>query len=244
MAGTQTAKSSSAKLTRNIKRLPNGDVYIDGIPMVNQGEKGYCAAAAAERVLSYYGTDTDQHELAQRMMMQTGGGASFESMIKGLRAIAHTLNIQLKMLMEQDERAFERMVEDYNREAKKAHAQPIDLYRRDTAYTNIWDLFDNNLFLKSRLKEKASIERFFKIVQEKVNEGIPVCQCCIIGILPEEAKIGQAPGGHLRLLIGYNLKTREVLYTDSWGPGHERKRMGLGPAFAITTGLFTMEPKS
>jgi hypothetical protein len=243
MAGTQTAKSSASTLTKNIKRLENGDVYIDNVPMVNQGEKGYCAAAAAERILSYYGTDVDQHELAQRMLMQTGGGASFTSLIKGLRAIAHTLNVQVKMLMDQDERAFERLVEDYNKEARKARAQPIDLYNRDAAYTNIWALFDNDLFLKSRLKERISIEKFFKMVQMKVNVGIPLCQCCVVGILPEEAELAQAPGGHLRLIIGYNLKTREVLYTDSWGAGHERKRMELGPAFAITTGLFTLETR-
>jgi ribonuclease HI len=242
MAGTQAAKTSTAALSRNVTRLPNGDVYIDKIPMVDQGEKGYCAAAAAERILSYYGTDTDQHELAQRMLMQTGGGASFESLIKGLRAIAHTLNVQVKMHMDQDARAFERMIDDYNKEARKAHAELIDPRRRDTAHTNIWSQFDTALFLKSRLKERVSMEKFFKIVQTKVEAGIPLCQCCVVGILPEEAQIGQAPGGHLRLIIGYNLKTREVLYSDSWGAGHERKRMDVGQAFAITTGLFTLEP--
>jgi hypothetical protein len=46
----------------------------------------------------------------------------------------------------------------------------------------------------------------------------------------------------MRLIIGYNLKTREILYSDSWGAGHELKRMALDDAWAITTGLATVEP--
>jgi hypothetical protein len=247
MAGTQTASSTAWSLKRNVKRIESGDVYIDGIPMVDQGAKGYCAAACAERILSYYGTDVDQHELAQRMLMQTGGGASFDSLVNGLRSIAHTLNVKMKIIMEQDARSFERLVENYNKTAKRAGAKTIDLYaRQDSANANtnsIWSQFNSDLFLKSRLQERISIERFFKQIKDKVNEGIPLCQCCIIGILPEEAKLMQDPGGHMRLIVGYNEKTREVLYSDSWGAGHERKRMKLGDTFAITTGLFTLEPK-
>jgi hypothetical protein len=245
MAGTRTAKTPLSALARNVRRAENGDVYIEGVPMVDQGEKGYCAAAAAERILSYYGTDVDQHELAQRMLMQTGGGASFESLVRGLRAIAHTLNVQVKMLIEQDDRAFERLVEDYNKEARRARVEGIDLYHPPpSGGTNtIWSLFDKDLFLQSRLKERIAMEKFFTMVRTKVDDGIPVCQCCVIGILPEEAKLEQAPGGHLRLIVGYNPRTREVLYTDSWGVGHERKRMSVGYAFAITTGLFTLEPR-
>jgi hypothetical protein len=72
-----------------------------------------------------------------------------------------------------------------------------------------------------RAGERVAMEKFLKKIQEKIDLGIPVCQCCIIGILPEEAKLEQEPGGHMRIVIGYNLKTREILYSDSWGPGHE-----------------------
>ena len=52
----------------------------------------------------------------------------------------------------------------------------------------------------------------------------------------------QSGGGHMRLIIGNNAKTHEILYTDSWGPGHELKRMPEDRAFAITHDAFFLKP--
>jgi hypothetical protein len=60
--------------------------------------------------------------------------------------------------------------------------------------------------------------------------------------VPENPAIPGA-GGHMRLIHGYNPTTNEILYSDSWGRGHERKRMAMDKAFAITEGLLTLEPK-
>jgi hypothetical protein len=50
-------------------------------------------------------------------------------------------------------------------------------------------------------------------------------------------------GGHLRLIIGYSTQRGQVLYTDTWGAGHELKRMKMDDAWAITQGLFVIEPR-
>ena len=47
----------------------------------------------------------------------------------------------------------------------------------------------------------------------------------------------------MRLIIGYNRTTSEVIYTDTWGAGHEFKRMDLKDAMSVTTALYTIEPK-
>ncbi|MFR4224380.1 MAG: hypothetical protein ACLT38_12745 [Akkermansia sp.] len=40
-------------------------MVIQDIPMVDQGQKGYCVVATAARIFAYYGMDyVDQHELA------------------------------------------------------------------------------------------------------------------------------------------------------------------------------------
>ncbi len=39
------------------------------------------------------------------------------------------------------------------------------------------------------------------------------------------------------------MKTNEVLFTDSWGAGHELKRMQLMDAYQATLGLFSMSPR-
>ena len=46
----------------------------------------------------------------------------------------------------------------------------------------------------------------------------------------------------MRLIIGYNAKTNDIFYSDSWGAGHERKRMSAADAWTITTGLAKIEP--
>lgn len=47
----------------------------------------------------------------------------------------------------------------------------------------------------------------------------------------------------MRLIIGYNRKEGELLYSDSWGRGHEEKRMALDDAWAITTNLYAIKPR-
>ena len=49
-------------------------------------------------------------------------------------------------------------------------------------------------------------------------------------------------GGHMRLIIGYDPKERVIFYTDSWGPGHEMKKMSIEEAWTVTMALFIVEP--
>jgi len=49
-------------------------------------------------------------------------------------------------------------------------------------------------------------------------------------------------GGHMRIILGYDPKARLIYYSDSWGPGHEMKKMSLEEAWAVTMGLFIVEP--
>lgn len=244
MAGRERDVVSSYALVQRVVKDPNGDVYLD-VPMHDQGEKGYCAAAAAERVLAFYGTSINQHEIAQRIQMGSEG-ATTEGIIRGLRSLCSMLKLQLRILQESDGRAFQKWVEEYNKMAKREKKMQIDLTKPlDPNYgpKTIWELFDKDLFLRSRIRSMVPVNRFFELSKGKIDLGIPVIQTCMIGILPEEAKLGQPPGGHARLIIGYNAAKQEILYTDSWGLGHERKRMPVTHAYAITMDLMTIEPR-
>jgi uncharacterized protein YvpB len=50
-------------------------------------------------------------------------------------------------------------------------------------------------------------------------------------------------GGHMRLIIGYNEDEDVVYYSDSWGPGHEKKKMSMEEAFTATYALMVIEPR-
>ena len=42
--------------------------------------------------------------------------------------------------------------------------------------------------------------------------------------------------------IGYNTSKGEILFSDSWGAGHEKKRMLAADASAATMSLYTIKP--
>lgn len=63
--GGENKVTRRGDLVKNVVKKENGDVYLPSVPMVDQGEKGYCVVASVERVARYYGLDVDQHELAQ-----------------------------------------------------------------------------------------------------------------------------------------------------------------------------------
>jgi hypothetical protein len=94
---------------------------------------------------------------------------------------------------------------------------------------------------EARTRNKSDLTRFQRTLQGTIDQGIPLLWSVQLGLSPEPG-IPQSAGGHMRLLIGYNLSTQEVLFSDSWGAGHELKRMPMADAWAITTGLMLVEP--
>jgi hypothetical protein len=83
------------------------------------------------------------------------------------------------------------------------------------------------------------------IVRTNIDKGVPVMWALQLGLFPEngeEAK--QSGGGHMRLIIGYNTKKNEIIFSDSWGDGHEMKRMAAPDASAATMGLYLLQPST
>ena len=87
--------TNAAWLHKNVKR-ENNMVYISGVPMVDQGQKGYCLPASVARVFAYYGADAvDQHALAQVCNTKTGGGTSLGVMYNELVAMGRVFNFSV-----------------------------------------------------------------------------------------------------------------------------------------------------
>ena len=65
----------------------------------------------------------------------------------------------------------------------------------------------------------------------------------LLGRFPETPQVNmQNGGGHMRLIIGYNDQTDEIIFTDSWGAGHEFKKMKMSHAYQASLGLFVLKP--
>lgn len=234
---------SRSRLKSLVKNESNGDVYISGIPMVDQGTKGYCVVATTERVMSYYGRDVDQHELAQLAQTQTEGGTSMESMINVLRRLGMGLGCKIIVHQDWDWKSFQRDISDYNRVASKMGKPIINIPKSGTVIVSeLYDQFDPSALKESKMKKKADFGKFKLIIAQYVKQGIPLPWTVCLGIVPEQRSV-QTRGGHMRMIIGYNLTTNEVIYTDSWGSGHESKRMSMDDAWTITDGLYSIEPR-
>ena len=46
----------------------------------------------------------------------------------------------------------------------------------------------------------------------------------------------------MRLIIGYNVAKNEIIFSDSWGAGHEMKRMAAPDACAASMGIYLLQP--
>jgi hypothetical protein len=97
------------------------------------------------------------------------------------------------------------------------------------------------IFKEIRLKKAADFGKFQREIQRSVDSGIPLLWSLRLGVVPEKG-IPQKGGGHMRLIIGYDPATKEILYSDSWGLGHEEKRMGIEDAWTVTMGLTSLQP--
>lgn len=262
--GGKTAKRKvargSGKITDNVidESKGRGDVFVDNVPMVDQGQKGYCAVATAERVLRYYGLEIDEHSLADAAGTTADGGTSVLAMKNSIEAVGKRYRLGTVVCYgDFDKGAADRIaglnaeVRAYNKAAKKLKkaeiAETVYITREgNTVYYNpaAFDAAADPEVLKEMKvngMQKSKFTRFKKDVRDQVRKGIPLFWGVRLGTYPEPG-IPQTAGGHMRLITGFNDKKDEILYSDSWGAGHELKRMPLEWAWTITDCLMYLKP--
>jgi len=196
--------STLTELAASVKRNPQGDVWIEGVPMVDQGQKGYCVVASAQRLFEYFGISCDEHQLAQLAGTQAQGGTGSAEMAKALQSIDGSF---------------------------KTHFKSLAL------------LYSDNRLREPSGQKVVDEKGFQKLAMDYTGKGIPLLWALELGRYPEEPPLkNQMGGGHMRLIIGCNPNTGQLIFTDSWGAGHELKRTKIADAFRETHGLFVMQP--
>ncbi len=246
---------SLRQLKTNIVKNSKGDVVIENIPMVDQGQKGYCAAATAERLLRYFGLDIDQHQVAQLAETSARGGTSIEGITEAITSIGKSYSLDQKFLIATDkgksflDSQFYRDLKDYNAAARRARKPEVDWERHTMNHmvdiTSLWNAMDPQILMQSRMRRNQEFTKFTANIRSYVDSGIPLFWSCLVGLYPEvpDVSSGGQAFGHMRLIIGYNTKTHEILYSDSWGPNHALKRMPESQAWAMTKGLLVLKPR-
>lgn len=239
---------SAAELRNKAEKTPSGGVILK-IPMVNQGGKGYCAAAVAARILNYYGSEADQHIIADLAGTDARAGTGIDSVLNELKNAAPRLNVRMKILYRNPHFSgidgLKRMLSAYNVEAKKNNARPVSLedFVVDTPegrvlqVSEMFQALDQKSFEASRAREKRKMEDFFRDVETSLREGVPVAWINV-GVDPEMGYIQ-----HVRIINGIEPGAKKIVYTDSWGGVGTGKSMEMSRAWAITSAAFVLIPR-
>lgn len=230
-------KVSRKELKSSLQKDEDGTVWLEGVNMVDQGQKGYCVPATLARVFAFYGMDgVDQHALAALCDSSAEGGTSSNSMETAMERICKKFPVRL-IVLEDYQTSMMGFIDAYNKLADKKGKQSLSLMVPPL------DVADPDLLLKVRAGKKAQVKKWMSAIKKHIDSGFPVVWSVTLGIYKEEVAVPQSRGGHMRMIIGYNMKEQTILYSDSWGAGHEKKSMPAAEAAAMTNGRYVIKLK-
>lgn len=199
-----------ARLVKNIVRKKNGDVYLDNIPMVDQGPKGYCVPATFERAMRYLGVPADMYLLAVAGGTQPGGGTNTSRLFSEVRSIVYRKG---------------RRPDDVDLEPLRLK----DVRRTvDKGVPIMWQmcsLTGYNQIANARTKKRTTVtdwEAYAATTAAAAEKNIPLLQT--------------RANFHVCMIIGYNETTNEVAVSDSWGKRYEIRWVHLDEADAVSSG--------
>jgi hypothetical protein len=252
LPGATVAESPAAKVAgriaaRKVVRRQDGDVCLEGLPMVDQGRKGYCAAAAAERILRFYGMDVSQHVIAQLADSDRSRGTNPQLMLGELRRAGQKFGVKVREHYSGVDTfaKLEDLMNNYNLAARENRAERVTL--PNVGVTDLAQVYASLApapFRQARCEnQRVEYRKFLADLRDRIGKGIPLLWSVYLGTFAETPALPPGEGFHMRVIIGYNDRTQTVIYSDSWGAGHEFKKMPFDRAWTITTGLYSFDPR-
>jgi hypothetical protein len=170
------------QLVAKVKR-DDEKVIIDGLAMVDQGSKGYCAVASFERVLRLYGADVDMHDLAN--VAETYGGTEPGKMKLAIQRMSQKLKLKVTEILFLRQKQLEILFKNYNILAKKEGKDEVDLtLLKQRGYIN-WKQVDPETLKKFRCSGKEFL-KFKQDVAASIAKGVPLMWALQLGMYWED----------------------------------------------------------
>lgn len=192
-----------------VERRDNGDVVITNIPMVDQGPKGYCVPATAERCMRFVGIPADMYLLAMVGESSAGGGTSVDRLLSNIgtdiKRKGRSFDItdgELKM-----------------RDIKKSIDSGIPI---------IWALFSTKEF--NEISNERTASRKTDAWDSYV--GRVTAAAAAPELTPDEST------SHVVIIMGYNESTNELAFSDSWGEKYLERWITLPEAEQVSQHRF------
>ncbi|MCX6993586.1 MAG: C39 family peptidase [Kiritimatiellaeota bacterium] len=194
-----------AELKTRVVHRDNGDVVVTGIPMIDQGEKGYCVPTTWARFLRYMGIPADEYVLANAAQTKKGGGTS---------------NVQMLAAVTQ-------MVKQ-NRRTIKTVTGRITLNQVakyiDNGLPIMWSMYSVGPFEDVG----QSADRMGSESPEAWKQSLKTARKAAKQLKPALDRM------HVCMIIGYNPRTDEIAISDSWGLRHAEKWYTLDEVQAVS----------
>jgi hypothetical protein len=194
-----------------VEKRDNGDVVLNDIPMVDQGPKGYCVPATWERVMRSMGIPADMYVLAMAGNTAAGGGTSGRDITWGVRAAV--------------QRAGRRMTTPPLRVEPAAVARYID-----RGLPVMWAMYataEMNRAVDGRREAR------------RVMTDPAAWSDALAGARAAAKTLTKdRESAHLCLITGYNEKTGELAFSDSYGPDFAERWITAEEARAVSQNLF------
>ncbi|MBB5034964.1 hypothetical protein [Prosthecobacter vanneervenii] len=195
-----------ARVLANLEKRPNGDIVVGDLPMVDQGPKGYCVPATAERAMRYLGVPADMYILANAGQSGFGGGTSVDVLLEGIGP-------QI--------RSKHRSFDSWGGELKlKDLAKYID-----KGVPVMWCLYSTDKF--NEVADKHTQER--KAVTNWTTWKVKVLKQAADSTLEKDRD-----SAHVVLITGYNKDTNEIAFSDSWGENYKERWISVPEAERVS----------
>lgn len=197
-------------VSKNVRENDNGDTFIDNIPMVDQGPKGYCAPATFERAMRYMLVPADMYLLAT-LATSAGGGTNTTALADSCKRIV---------------RSKARRIKDLDLE-KDLKMRKVKTYI-DKGVPILWcmkSLKEYNSIANARSKERASVKDFSQWKETIAKEAESVSG---------RLELNES-NHHICMIIGYNEETNELAVSDSWGARYALRWVHIDIAKAVTS---------
>lgn len=181
----------------NVEKRGNGDVVIGNIPMVDQGPKGYCVPATFERCMRYMKVPADMYLLAMAGSTGLGGGTHTPTLVESVQKEVWSAGRTFKPL--------------------KGHPSLKELMRFiDSGIPVLWGLHSTDQFnqiANQRTKARMGVntDSWKEIIKKAAKE------------IKDYPKPHISEARHICIIHGYNKKTEEIAFTDSWGDRYKER---------------------
>ena len=239
---------SDAPLPRRAVRPAPPETLPDGarilrVALAVQTEPGTCAPVVVSGLLAHYGLDVSPEWLERRAGTTPEGGTNVQRLLDLVRAdLLPGTGAALHEHLGFGTERFTRLFLAYNRLAD-AHPGARRLFWMPGSEIRIERTLAraDPALLREAANAVPGRDAFWRAVRRAVDRGDPLLWGVVVGILDEPGlPPSQTAGGHLRLVVGYRERPREIVFADPWGPAHAAKRIPLADAWAETATLHSL----